>query len=189
MVYDPTSGKWIDIYLPSHNAGLLQSKYNIAIASGTTSPAYHQYKFSQQFRQQKKMLLNQNEFVGMSLGSPQGQQISTGAMPAGTGGHIAQTSSFRIISNIGVEDATGVFWQWGEGGGAIASAAAYENAYTADDLNVAGQHYQQPTAPLFGGAWADGVGCGSRGSIWNSSPLILYAGISGRGASLVSIHK
>jgi len=191
-VFDANSNLWIDIYLPSLSGGLLKSIYNAVPTSGglpNTAPnLFHQYKYAQQFRQQRQLLLKQHEFVSMSLGSPQGENITGSAMPAGAGGHIA-VSGQRIISNIGVEDATGVFWQWGDGQGITGSAAAWENSYDANDLNVAGQHYLQPNPPLFGGAWDSGVVCGSRAAYWNNAALGLYADVSGRGGSPVSSHN
>ena len=185
MTYDPKSGLWVEIYLPSYSGGLLYSKYNQTVISGTTTPAFHQFKFSQQFRSQKKRLLTQYEFESISIGSPQGENIVYSAMPAGSGGHVA-VSGQRIISNIGVEDATGVFWQWGEGQGIQGSTAAWVNAYDGNDLNVLGQYCLQPNAPIFGGDWGDGVFCGSRSYYWADAPLGLGAAYSGRGAALVS---
>ena len=185
MTFDPNCGIWVQIYLPSHSGGLLYSKYNQPITSGSTSPNYHAFKYSQQYRAQKMRLLTQYEFMSISLGSPQGVSISTSAMPAGAGGNTA-TNGQRIISNIGVEDATGVFWQWGEGQSEIGTGASYINAYDANDLNVGGQYYIQPNSPLFGGSWYNGVKGGSRGSLWDYAPLHLDSWRSGRGTSLVS---
>ena len=185
MTFDPKSGLWVAIYLPSYSSGLLYSRYNQTVISGATTPAFHQFKFSQQFRSQKQRLLTQYEFESISIGSPQGENIAGSAMPAGSGGHVA-VSGQRIISNIGVEDATGVFWQWGEGQGITGTAAAWNNAYDANDLNVLGQYFLQPNCPIFGGAWDNGVRCGSRAYGWAEPPVGLDSDSSGRGAALVS---
>ena len=191
-VFDANSNIWVDIYLPSLSGGLLKSVYNAVPTSGglpNTAPnLFHQYKYAQQFRQQRQFLLKQHEFVSMSLGSPQGENIAGSAMPAGTGGCVA-VSRQRIISNIGVEDATGVFWQWGDGQSLTGTGVAYANAYDGNDLNVAGQHYQQPNPPIFGGGWNHGVNCGSRAAVWSNAALSLDANVSGRGGSPVSGHN
>lgn len=180
-VYDPKTNLWVDIYLPSWNAGLskLLSVYEGTIADGASSPAFHWYRFSQVFTNQGQRLPRQDHFVSCSLGSPQGVQISTGADPVTTGGKTA-SNNLRIISNIGIEDATGILWQWGSEGGTN-TATAYSNAYDNNDKNVGGQGYSDVTRPFFGGFWGGGVGCGSRGSGWAYVGLSLNAGSSGRG--------
>ena len=63
------------------------------------------------------------------------------------------------------------------------TAASWANAYGGNDSGVGGQHYQAPYRGLLGGAWDSGVICGSRGSLWFYSPLILYSDFSGRGVA------
>jgi hypothetical protein len=183
MVYDPGTDTWVDIYLASWDGSHLVTANGGTIADGGSSPAFHQYKFSQLFGRQKKMLPRQDDFVSFSLGSPQGVNISGSADPGTAGGHLA-TDGKRIVSLIGVEDATGVLWQWGREAGATNDVgAAYANAYDANDINVAGQHYEAPNRPLFGGNWGTGALCGSRGSYWSYPALRLNATIGGRGVA------
>ena len=181
MVYDPGSDKWIDIYLANESSGVLQSVNGGTIADG--SNGWHQYRFSQMFGRQKKLLPRQDEFVSFSLGSPQGVNISGSADPGTTGGHSA-TDGKRIVSLIGVEDAAGVLWQWGREAGATTDVgSSWANAYDGNDSNVAGEHYEAPNRPRFGGAWNDGAICGSRGSIWLSPALFLPSNGGGRGVA------
>ena len=142
-------------------------------------PAFHWYRFSQVFTNQGQRLPRQDHFVSCSLGSPQGVYISTGVDPVTTGGKTAG-NNLRIISNIGIEDATGILWQWGSEGGTN-KTTAYSNAYDANDKNVGGQEYSNVTRPVFGGYWQAGVACGSRNSIWAHVGLALNLGLSGRG--------
>lgn len=188
MVYDSGTDVWVDIYLASYSGSYatdnlkMVSAYGGVTADGTSTEKFHWHKFSQVFATQKKRLLTQREFVAMSIGSNQSTNILGSADPNTTGGH-KDTTSRRMISNIGVEDACGALWQWGcESGGAY-GAAAYVNAYDANDKNVGGQSYNESCRAFLGGYWGDGVGCGSRGSYWAYGPLILYDSIAGRGAS------
>lgn len=182
-VYNPKINKWVMIYLPSWSAGLLKSisVYGGAVSSGVTSPAFHWYRWDQVLANQGEMMLIQREFVSTSLGSPQGVNISGSSNPVTTGGHIA-TDGLRIISLIGCEDMTGVFFQWIEGRGGV-TQTSNSNAYTAADKNVAGQDYSLVSAGLLGGSWNRGVICGSRGGDWRSSPLTVYGDYSCRAAS------
>ena len=188
MVYDSGTDVWVDIYLASYSGSYatdnlkMVSAYGGVIADGTSTEKFHWYKFSQVFATQKKRLLTQREFVAMSIGSNQSTNILGSADPNTTGGH-KDTTSRRMISNIGVEDACGALWQWGcESGGAY-GAAAYVNAYDANDKNVGGQSYIESCRAVLGGSWVDGVICGSRGSGWNYGPLFLHGAFAGRGAS------
>ena len=148
MVYDSGTDVWVDIYLASYSGSYatdnlkMVSAYGGVTADGTSTEKFHWHKFSQVFATQKKRLLTQREFVAMSIGSNQSTNILGSADPNTTGGH-KDTTSRRMISNIGVEDACGALWQWGcESGGAY-GAAAYVNAYDANDKNVGGQSYNE----------------------------------------------
>ena len=181
MVYDPGSDKWIDIYLANESSGVLQSVNGGTIADG--SNGWHQYRFSQMFGRQKKLLPRQDEFVSFSLGSPQGVNISGSADPGTTGGHSA-TDGKRIVSLIGVEDAAGVLRQWGREAGATNDVgSSFANAYDGNDSNVAGEHYEAPNRPRFGGGWGSGARCGSRGSYWGNPALSLVSGNGSRGVA------
>lgn len=182
MVYSD-NGIWVDIYLPSVSGGELVSAYGATIADGSSTEAFHAYKFDQWFARLKKKPIASLEFVDASIGSNQGTNITGSADPVTTGGH-SDTAGRRMISNIGCEDMAGALWQWGREQGATNDVgSAYANAFDANDSDVAGQHYEAPNRPLFGGYWADGSLCGSRASLWNDSPLGLNANRSSRGVA------
>ncbi len=181
MVYDAGSGIWADIYLASVAAGELVSVYRGTTADGTSSQAFHWYKFDQWLRRIKKRMPFLGEFVSLSLGANQGTNIAGSTDPGTTGGH-TDTAGRRMISNIGCEDTCGVLWQWGIESGA-GGAGSWANAYSGLDGGVAGQHYLAPNRPLLGGGWHAGVDCGSRGSTWYNGPLYVYATYGVRGVA------
>ena len=171
-------GMWVDIYLPTATGFVLASTYGAAIADGVTG-LWHGYKFEQWFGDIGKKPIRQTEFVTASIGSNQGTSNAASADPGTTGGN-SDTAGRRMISNIGCEDMCGALWQWCRDTGGVEGAAAWVNAYDANDSGVAGQHYKAPSRGILGGSWADGLMCGSRGSTWNFSPLFLAANISAR---------
>ena len=182
MVYDSGTGVWVDIYLASVSGTILISVNGGTIADGGSAVKFHWYKFTEWFARGKKMLPNQNEFMSLSYGANQSTNITGNADPGTTGGH-SDSAGRRMISNIGCEDSCGVLWQWGRDRGGPYGAASWANAYDANDAGVGGQHYNAPNAAFFGGNWADGVACGSRGSGWADVPLRLAASYGARGAS------
>ncbi|UJX41713.1 hypothetical protein K9F62_03155 [Desulfovibrio sp. JY] len=182
MVYVEGIDKWVDIYLTSVAGDTLVSAYNATCADGASSPIFHWYKFSQWFGATKKRMLTQTEFVAASLGSNQGTNIAGSADP-GTTGAQSDTAGIRMISHVGCEDCCGNLWQWGTEAGGGASAAAWVNAYDSNDAHVAGHHYQAPNRVFFGGAWFHGVSCGSRSSVWSTSPLFLDPRYGARGGA------
>lgn len=192
MTFDPFTEIWIDIYLPSWSGSRMESVNGGTIADGGSSPSFHCYNFCELFPRVKKQLISQVEFQSMSIGSPQEVNIAGSADPGTTGGHSA-TDFNRIVSLIGVEDATGVMWQWGRDFAATNDVgSAYE---VADTVGTAGsydalkgigrgRHYEAPNRPILGGHWIiSGDVCGSRGSYWSFSALYLHAGNSARGVS------
>ena len=182
MVYDPKMKKWVDIYLASVSSGKLVSVNGGTIADGASTEAFHWYKFVQWFNEVGKKLPDQSEFHSFSMGANQGTNITGSADPVTTGGH-TDTAGRRMISDIGCEDTCGVLSQWSRDRGSDTTASSWVNAYDANDSDVAGQHYQAPNCPRFGGAWADGAYCGSRCSIWNVGPLYLAAHVGARGVA------
>lgn len=180
MVYSP-SGHWVDIYLSSIDSGQLASISGAAFVTGDTAVKFHWYKFSQWLGRIGKRMPTQTEFQALSIGSNQGTNIAGSANPVTTGGH-SDTAGRRMISNIGCEDCCGVLWQWGDESGA-GGTAAWANAYDANDAGVAGQHHTAPNRPLFGGGWAAGAYCGSRGAGWSDGPLYLRANGGVRGVA------
>lgn len=182
MVYSD-AGKWIDIYPPSVSGGEAVSAYGATVATGTTTEAFHAYKWDQWFARIKKKPIASLEFVDASIGSNQGTNIAGSADPGTAGGH-SDTAGRRMISNIGCEDMAGAWWQRGREQGATNDAgSAYVDAYDANDSDVGGQHYEAPNRPIFGGHWSNGVLCGSRASNWAASPLYLGAADSSRGVA------
>lgn len=177
-----SSGMWVDIYLPSVAGSTLVSVYGGTIADGTSSPAFHCYKFEQWFGRQGMKTISQLEFVAASIGANQGTNIAGSSDPGTTGGH-TDTAGRRMISNEGCEDMCGVLWQWTRDMGGNMTAASWANAYDGNDSGVGGQHYQAPFRGVLGGYWAAGVHCGSRGSVWDGSPLHLDGSISARGVA------
>lgn len=176
------SGVWVDIYLPSVSGSTLVSVNNGTIADGSSSPAFHCYKFEQWFARQGMKSISQLEFFAASEGANQSTNIAGSADPGTTTGH-TDTAGRRMISNEGVEDTCGVLWQWTRDQGGVLTSAAYANAYDGNDSGVGGQHYQAPYRGILGGYWVAGVICGSRGSYWDDSPLGLYGGNSSRGVA------
>lgn len=109
-------------------------------------------------------------------GTPECVNIKGSADPNTTGGHIASNDK-RIISHIGIEDCTGVLWQWGEDtyeyapGTTWSSGNFYLSGYswqsksvfngTYDDTNR-GSCYGLLRRVFLGAAWYYGSYCGSR---------------------------
>lgn len=181
MVYDSGSGIWADIYLGSVADGELVSVNGGTCADGASTAKFHWYKFDQWLRRIKKRFPLQGEFVALSLGANQGTNIAGSADPGTTGGH-SDTAGRRMISDIGCEDCCGALYQWGlEGGATNDVGSEWADAFDANDSGVAGQHYEAPNRPRFGGYWAAGSDCGSRCSLWSYSPLYLssYVGVRG----------
>lgn len=176
------SGVWVDIYLPSVSGSTLVSVNGGTIADGTSSPAFHCYKFEQWFARQGMKTISQLEFFAASEGANQGTNIAGSADPGTTTGH-TDTAGRRMISNEGVEDACGALWQWCRDIGGTQTAASYANAFDGNDSGVGGQHYAAPARGFLGGGWSNGAICGSRGSYWDFSPLVLNVGISARGVA------
>ncbi len=173
------SGMWVDIYLPSVSGSTLVSVNGGTIADGVSSPAFHCYKFEQWFARQGMKSISQLEFFAASDGANQSTNITGSADPGTTTGH-TDTAGRRMISNEGVEDTCGVMWQWTRDQGGVMTSAAWANAYDGNDSGVGGQHYQAPYRGVLGGGWDSGVFCGSRGSLWNTSPLLLSSSSPGR---------
>ncbi len=111
MVYDEGTGRWYDIYLPSWNGEKLVSEYGGVPVTGTSATPMHGLKFKEQLGTEGKRLLWRNEFMCVAKGSNQQTAISGKANPGNTGGH-TDTAGRRMISDIGLEDCCGAFYQW-----------------------------------------------------------------------------
>ncbi len=206
MVYDPWSGKWVDIYLASWSGGQIVSVNGGTILDGASSTPgkFHWYNFAEHYAQILKRMAYRAEFMSFAFGVPQGVNIDGGSAPGTTTGHTA-TDGNRIVSNIGVEDAAGVMWQWGNDMGATTDqgsswepADTYDStwAYTGsanpegdtgsyDHLNSIrrGGHYEDPNRPLFGGYWGAGARCGSGAALWYNRALHLSSPLGSRGVA------
>ena len=184
MVYDEYTNVWIDIYLASYSsANGLQSIYGATTADGTSTNKFHWYKFNEFFRNVKKRLPFQYEFMSAARGSNQGTSIKNSADPGTTGGFV-DTANRRMISDIGCEDMCGNLWQWGYDGGGSNTGSSWVNAFDGNDSGKeAGRHYMMPARCLLGGSWDASSRCGSRASYWVHSPLYLDADSGARGCS------
>ncbi len=179
-------GQWVDIYLPSVSGGELVSVFGGVIVTGTSSPAFHAYKFDQWFGRVGKRPIASLEFVVASLGSNQGTIISPFGLPASAGGHV-DTAGRRMVSSIGCEDMCGVFFQLGREEGASPGSAGYAVAFDGNDSGVMGYHYSAPSRPAFGGSiYIIASYCGSRCVNWSGSPLSLSGSYSSRGVSEIA---
>jgi hypothetical protein len=128
-------------------------------------------------------LLDDAEFQLIAAGGNEKTNIQGSVDPGTTGGHV-DTAGRRMISSIGCEDCTGVMWQWlsdqlyhsdGTGWSWKALPGGKGNIYTQGTYGDVKLHA--------GGAWNNGVDCGSRcryayGYRWHT-----YAGRGARGAA------
>jgi len=106
MVYSDQANIWVDIYLAS-GSGTTTASTN----GGTITDTRNWMDFVDDFAAVKKQLLDDGEFQIIAAGSNEETNIVGSADPVTTGGH-SDTAGRRMISNIGVEDAAGVMWQW-----------------------------------------------------------------------------
>lgn len=200
MVYSTEYGQWVDIYLPSwdETAGKLVSKYNGVICDGTSTPIkFNGEKFVEYFGKVTKHLISRNTFMVVMKGTPECVNIKGSADPNTTGGHIASNDK-RIISHIGIEDCTGVLWQWGEdtyeyapgitwssgnfclSGYSWQSESVFNGTY--DDTNR-GSCSGLLRRVLLGAFWYLGSRCGSRAAACDFFSAYGAADCSARGAS------
>lgn len=210
MVYDSGLGLWSDIYLASWNGSNLVSVYNGVPVTGTSTKAMHGIMMAEELGKVGKFLPSYDEFIVSAKGTPEGDHLSTGAAPAGAGGH-TNTGSKRIISNSGLEDCCGVLWQWGRdcpehylasGGNATTYKGAYWNGsnpyldgYNWQDTVVynstvdsvkQGSSHGLLRRFLFGCCFSDTLSnCGSRAANWNNFGTRLNDALGGRGFSKV----
>ena len=109
------------------------------------------------------------EFAQLHSGTPEETNIYGSANPTTVGGHV-DTASRRIVSNIGLEDMSGVWWTWLQDRQSYINGADYAAAIVFGYENISGtrgSHYGQGTyqaqaAVIAGGAWNVASDCGSR---------------------------
>jgi hypothetical protein len=145
--------------------------------------------FVDDFAAVKKQLLRDSQFQTIAAGSNERTNISGTADPVTTGGH-SDTSSRRMISNIGCEDCCGAIWQWLDeqsyqmAGADLAAAQAW--AYQ-DLTGSKGSLFKQGTygdVKLLAGAyWSGGATSGSRSRSANDYRWLANSGIGARGCA------
>jgi hypothetical protein len=106
MVYSEQANLWIDIYLQSGTGSATASVFGAKITD-----ALPWMDVVDNLAAVKKRLLRDDEFQIVAEGSNQQTNIQGNNDPVNTGGHL-DSSSRRMISNIGCEDCCGVMWQW-----------------------------------------------------------------------------
>ncbi len=106
MVYDHKSNLWVDIYLASGTGASTAS-----VNGGTISDTRNWMDFVDDGGALGKRLLTDREFQLATAGVYAGRNIVYNDDPVTTGGHV-NSSSQRMISNIGCEDMAGAMWQW-----------------------------------------------------------------------------
>jgi len=94
----------------------------------------------------------------------------------------------RIISNCGCEDATGVIWQWVDGGHVYRNHdSVYNGAWSYKSTNGRGQQYTQgadgAVGLLAGGNWYYGSYCGSRSRRADSTRAYADSRLGARGCA------
>lgn len=158
MVYSALIKRWTDIYLQSGTGANTASAYGAVITDTRTW-----LNFVDDLAVVGKRLLDDHEFQVIAAGSNEQTNIAGSADPNTTGGH-SDTAGRRMISNIGCEDCAGAMYQWlltqstrWDGGSVFSWCANTEgkgSLYIAGDIN--------DVKFLAGGAWAEGLACGSR---------------------------
>ena len=161
--YIPEADIWMSIYLLSWTGTKLVSYYGSVIADGTSGKKFNGELFSEQLHVQGLRLPWRHEFIIGALGSPEGVNIKGSADPNTTGGHSA-TNGQRIISNYGLEDCTGVMWQWCEDlGFAGATGGWNDSVYNSSvDSIKRGQAFGNLYRLRVGTTWDNNVHSGSR---------------------------
>jgi hypothetical protein len=170
LVYDSKIQKWVDIYLASGTGANTTS-----VNGGTISDARNWMDFVDDGLAVGKRLLTDTEFTSIATGSNEETNITGGADPGTTSGHV-DIAGRRMISNIGCEDCCGVVWQWlqdqayfcygtkeyygklpGGKGSSYGQFAANPGAFEVDN-NYSGGDVKL----IAGSSWSDAAGAGSR---------------------------
>ena len=109
------------------------------------------------------------EFAQLHSGTPEETNIYGGENPTTVGRHV-DTASRRIVSNIGLEDMSGVWWTWLQDRQSYIAGEDYAAviAFGYEDISgTRGSHrgqgtYQAQAAVIAGGYWGSATSCGSR---------------------------
>ena len=176
-------GFWSDIYLVGvDHLTNGTSKYNVTIADGSSPPkiptkfggngssAYGSmtwWETAEVIAAAGKRLPSYQEFAALAYGTTEATQRGTDP------GSTVWDAAF--VSKWGINQVSGVMWQWGdEAGGAYSSAGWTANT------GGRGSTYNAPNAVLFGGTWSYGAACGSRCSFWGVAFSYSVNDIGGR---------
>ena len=155
---------WASIY---HLSGTGANVASIFGAAASTSRNF--YDFASDLKNIGARMLTDCEFAQLHTGSPEETNIFDSANPFTVGGHV-DTGSRRIVSNIGLEDMSGVWWTWLQNQQSAIAGVDYSAAiaYSYEDIPTGvGSHYGQGTYPaqnavFAGGDYGNGLACGSR---------------------------
>jgi len=193
MVYEPTLGVAIDVYLQSGKGSGTRSLFG-----ASTTRTRPQISHEADMLAVGKRLLSDEEFQAAALGSNEKTSIqgTSEASIQTAGGHV-DTTSRRMTSAIGCEDCCGGVWQWLRDVSALGSGTAYTNIngtgeyvgntgwITIDGQNAFGEMYNCSSALMAGGSWGDGSACGSRARAAGGARSCAPAFLGGRGSSRV----
>ena len=155
---------WASIY---HLSGTGTSIASIFGAVATVSRNF--YDFADDLKNIGARMMTDWEFAQLHSGTPEETNIYGSANPTTVGGHV-DTASRRIVSNIGLEDMSGVWWTWLQNQQSYIAGADYAAAIVFSYENISGtrgSHYGQGTyqaqaAVFAGGSWDNATYCGSR---------------------------
>jgi hypothetical protein len=155
---------WASIYHLSGTGASIASVFGAAV---TVSRNF--YDFADDLKNIGARMMTDWEFAQLHSGSPEETNIYGSANPTTVGGHV-DTNSRRIISNIGLEDMSGVWWTWLQDRQSYIDGADYAAAIVFGYENISGtrgSHYGQGTyqaqaAVVAGGFWNHATYCGSR---------------------------
>ena len=173
MVYDVDTDTCGDIYLQSGTGQQTASAYG-AVHTVNRQQQNHE----DDMRQVGKMLIGDEEFSSMALGSNEKTNIKGSEDATTVGGHL-DTNDRRMISFIGCEEMCGYLWQWQRDCSAIGGTGFA----TYDGDGSFGQTYGNVNALIAGGTWASGVSCGSRCRAGNAARSSVGTNVGGRGVS------
>lgn len=173
MVYDVDTDMCGDIYFQSGTGQLTASVYG-----ATHTVSRQQQNHEDDMRQVGKMLIGDEEFSSMALGSNEKTSIKGSADATTVGGHL-DTADRRMISFIGCEEMCGYMWQWQRD----CSAGGGSGVATYDGDAFFGQTYGNVNDLIAGGDWSNGVSCGSRCRDGSPVRASVGANVGGRGVS------
>ena len=160
MVWSEQAKVWVDIYLQSGTGASTKS-----VNGGTITDTRTWMDHVDDLGAVGKRLLDDGEFQRIAEGCNQETNVAGFADPGTTTGH-TDTAGRRMVSNIGCEDCAGVMYQWLLDQSYRVGTGAAWNWY--DLPGAKGSLYNYSTAGdadvklIAGGAWDNGVSCGSR---------------------------